>query len=80
MNTILSKLVSLTPIVVIIIILAYVAEELLESRVSELASDLVYPAAGLLILGILWKYLVPVIQAHLTREERSRIDELSQKD
>jgi len=69
MKSIISKLVTLTPIIIIILIVSYVLEELLEDRVSEAVSDFVYPIAGLVILGIVWVYLVPVVQAYLAKEE-----------
>jgi uncharacterized membrane protein len=70
MKSIISKLVTLTPIIIIILIVSYVLEELLEDRVSETVSDFVYPIAGLVILGIVWIFLVPVIHC-LSSEGRT---------
>jgi len=73
MKSIISKLVTLTPFIIVILIVSYVIEELLEDWVSEAVSDFVYPVAGLLILGIVWVYVVPVIQTYLAKED-SRIE------
>jgi len=73
MKSILSKIITLTPGIIIILIVAYVSEELLEENVSEALSDLVYPVAALLILAIVWLYLVPVIQAYLSKEEHPSV-------
>ena len=69
MKPILSKMITLTPFVIAIAIVAYIVEEVMEDRVSELASDFVYPIAGLIILAVVWIYLVPTIQAYLNKSE-----------
>jgi len=69
MKPILSKIISLTPFIIAIAIAAYIVEEIMEDRVSELASDFVYPIAGLIILAVVWIYLVPTIQAYLNKSE-----------
>jgi len=71
MKLIISKLLTLIPVIAIISILAYVIEEFMEYRVSEFTSDLVYPIAAVLILIILWIYLVPTIQSYLKQGDKS---------
>jgi hypothetical protein len=71
MKSIISKLVTITPVSVIILILAYVIEEAIKYGVSKLTADLVYPIAAVIILAILWIYLVPTIQSYLKQEDKS---------
>jgi hypothetical protein len=69
MKNIISRAIPAAIFSAIILIIAYVVEEVLEDAVSEAASDLVFPVAGLFILGLIWIYLVPTIQAHLKKDE-----------
>jgi hypothetical protein len=57
-------LLSVTPIVVVIAILAYIVEELLEDFISEQVSDFVYPVTALIIFALLWYRVVPSIRSH----------------
>jgi len=68
MKPIISRLISIAPIIVITLVLAYIAEELLEDFVSEVTSDFVYPIAGLIIFGVIWYKLVPTVQAYLKND------------
>ena len=70
MKLIILKLIKLSPLLIVLLIAAYVLEELLEDFVSETVSDFVYPVAGLIVVGILWKFLLPTVEAYLTSEEK----------
>jgi len=48
---------------------AYIAEELVEDFIGEPMSDFVYPVAALVIFGVLWYTLVPVVQAYLKEDD-----------
>ena len=65
MKPIISRLVTLTPVILGIILFAYILEEFTESIINETLSDLIFPVAGLAILVVIWLYLVPTIQAYL---------------
>ena len=67
MKLIISKLITLAPVISIILIAAYIVEEVIDYRVNELTADLVYPISAVIILIILWIYLVPVIQSYLKK-------------
>lgn len=75
MKKILRETLSVTPIAVVIGIVAYVIVELLEDTVSEASSDFVYPLAFLVVFLILWYRVVPVIKSeYLDKEDTKSID------
>ena len=74
MKPIISRLISITPIVVVVLVLTYIAEELLEDFVSEVASDFVYPIGTLIILLLVWYRVVPTIQAYLQDDTKQVSD------
>jgi hypothetical protein len=65
MKPIISKLLNATPLIIGIAIVAYIIEELVEDFGNESLSDFVYPIATLVILYILWKKVIPTVQAYL---------------
>jgi len=69
MKPIISRLLSITPILVVLLVVAYIAEELVEDFIGEPMSDFVYPVAALVIFGVLWYTLVPVVQAYLKEDD-----------
>jgi len=71
MKPIISRLVTLTPIILGIVLFIYIVEEFTEEVISDTLSDLIFPVGGLVILAIIWLYLVPTIQAYLAAEEKS---------
>jgi len=69
MKLIISRLVTLTPIILGIILFAYMLEEFTEDIISDTLSDFIFPVVGLVILAVIWLYLVPPIQAYLADDE-----------
>jgi len=67
MKQITSKTIAVTPYVIGIAIITYIIEKVLEDVVSEAVSDFVYPVAGLLILGLIWKTVIPVAYMYLRK-------------
>jgi len=74
MKLILSKLLTLAPMVVAIAVIAYFLEEMTEMHISENLSDAIYPIGGLIIFAILWIFLVPTIQTYLAKGEGTLVD------
>ena len=81
MKKVFAKLINLSPLLVVIVVAAYVAEELIEDYYTESLSDLVYPVAFLIIFGLLWYSLAPLLQEYLavSEKEKSDADSLQQK-
>jgi hypothetical protein len=71
MKPIISRLVTLIPIILGIVLCTYLVEEFTEEMINDTLSDLIFPIGGLVILVIIWLYLVPTIQAYLATEEKS---------
>lgn len=71
MKPIISRLVTLTPVIFAIILFTYVLEEFTENMMSEALSDLIFPVAGLVTLVVIWLYLVPVVQAYLADDSQA---------
>jgi len=65
MKPIISSLLSVTPIIVVLLVVAYITEELVEDFVGEPLSDFVYPVAALVIFAVLWYRMIPVVQSYL---------------
>lgn len=70
MKNIASKLLSVAPILVLVIIVAYIIEEVLEDFYSEPLSDFVYPITALVVLAIVWFRVVPVLKNYLEAENK----------
>jgi hypothetical protein len=74
MKEIIRAVLAVTPAIVILVVGAYVVEELLEDFVSETVSDFVYPVAVLSIFLLLWYRVVPSIKTHYLSESNSAVD------
>jgi zinc transporter ZupT len=68
MKSIISKLINVAPVILGLVIAAYVIEEIIEDYVSETFSDFVYPIAALVILYILWLKVIPEVRKYLESE------------
>jgi hypothetical protein len=72
MKKIISKFIGVAPLIVVIIIVAYIIEEMLEDFYSEMLSDFVYPIAAIAILAVLWYKVIPTVQAYLHEDAPKR--------
>lgn len=70
MKPIISKLLNVTPLIIGVVIVAYIIEELVEDFINEPVSDFVYPVSILIILYILWCKVIPDIQQYLNSEDK----------
>lgn len=68
MKPIIAKLLSVTPIIVVTVLLAYILEEVIEDFYSEALSDFVYPTAALVVFGVLWYRVMPAVQSYLNED------------
>ena len=68
MKPVIAKLISVTPIIVVIAIVTYTIEEVVEDFYSETISDFVYPIGAIVILAVLWYKVMPSIQTYLNED------------
>jgi uncharacterized membrane protein YjjB (DUF3815 family) len=71
MKKIMSRLIPLVPGIAVLMIMAYIVEEILEDTVSEQVSDFVYPITALGIVALLWFKLMPVVREYLAQDSQS---------
>jgi hypothetical protein len=70
MKKIVSKFITIIPALFVIVVGAYIIEEIIEDLYSEALSDFVYPIAALLIFWIIWVKLIPIVQTYLREDTR----------
>ena len=76
MKPIIKQLMNVAPLLIGVVIIAYIIEELVEEFVNESLSDFVYPIAALVILYMLWKKVMPTVQRYLSEDTHTpRINE-----
>lgn len=65
MKPVIKQLLNVGPLIIGMMIIAYIIEELVEDFVNESLSDFVYPITALVVLYILWKKVIPTVQVYL---------------